>query len=199
MLALALGIAALTGSFPSAGDVRDWGESLGPAAPVLFVPLFVAVNFVVAWPILAGASGLLFGTAVGTAVALAGVTLAALAQMAVTRHLAGDQAGRLLPARVERWERLIERRGTLAVMYSRLVPALPFGLVNYGAGVTNVRYRAVGLGTLVGALPKVFAYVALGGSLDDLGAPEAKVALGVMVVIAVGGLVAARRELRGAA
>ncbi len=196
MLALALGIAALTGSFPSAGDVRDWGESLGPAAPVLFVPLFVVVNFVVAWPILAGASGLLFGTPVGTAVALAGVTLSALAQMAVTRHLAGDHAGRLLPARVERWERLIERRGTLAVMYSRLVPALPFGLVNYGAGVTNVTYRAVALGTLVGAVPKVFAYVALGGSLDDLGAPEAKVALGLLVVIAVFGLLAARRQLR---
>ena len=55
------------------------------------------MNFVVAWGILAGAGGLLFGTVAGWPLALAGVTLAALAQMAVARRLAKDHGGRLLP------------------------------------------------------------------------------------------------------
>ena len=54
-------------------------------------------------------------------------------------------------------------------MESRIVPLLPFGLVNFSAGLTRLRYRDLALGTVVGAAPKVFAYVALGGSLSDLG------------------------------
>src|SRR5829696_9471365 len=71
--------ALLTGSLPTPEEVRDWGEGLGSLAPLAFVPLFVAANFLIAWPILAGAAGLLFGTAVGTVLALAGVTAASVA------------------------------------------------------------------------------------------------------------------------
>jgi len=194
-VAVAFAIASATGSLPSADDVREWGDGLGPLAPVLFVGLFVALNFLVTWPILAGAAGVVFGTAVGTAVSLAGVTLAAVAQMAIARYLAGPAVGRLLPARVARFEAFLERRGLVAALYSRIIPALPWGAVNYGAGLTRVRFRELALGTLIGAPPKVFAYVALGGSLTDLGSTEAKAAVGVLLAAAAVGLVIARRQV----
>ena len=53
-------------------------------------------------------------------------------------------------------------------MESRIIPLLPYGLVNYSAGLTHLSYRDMALGTLIGAAPKVFAYTALGGSLGDL-------------------------------
>jgi uncharacterized membrane protein YdjX (TVP38/TMEM64 family) len=164
-------------------------------ATLLFIPAFVLVNFLVAWPILAGASGLLFGTAVGTPLALAGVTGAALAQMAVSRYLAGDQAGRLLPRRIRAIDGFLERKGAVAVAESRIVPALPWGAVNFGAGLTRLRFRDMGLGTVVGGAPKVFGYTALGGSLSNLGAPEAKVAIALMIVVAIAGAWLMRREL----
>src|SRR5215211_4040790 len=64
VLGLILAVLALTGSFPTPDEARDWGDGLGDFAYVAFVPLFVLVNFVITWPILAGAAGLLFGTAV---------------------------------------------------------------------------------------------------------------------------------------
>ena len=64
----------------------------------------MVANFVVAWPILAGAGGLLFGTAVGTPLALAGVTAASLAQMSVARRLAAGHHGTLLPERTRALE-----------------------------------------------------------------------------------------------
>ncbi len=195
VVAVAFGVVSATGSIPSAADVREWGEGLGPLAPALFVGLFVALNFVITWPILAGAAGLVFGTALGTVVALAGVTMAGLTQMAVARYLAGDAVGHLLPARVSRFEPVLERRGLVAVLYSRIVPAFPWGAANYGAGLTRVRFRDLALGTLMGGPPKVFAYVALGGSLTDLGSTEAKVALAVLLVVAAVGLVIARRQV----
>ena len=49
-------------------------------------------------------------------------------------------------------------------MESRIVPLLPWGIVNYSAGLTRLRFGQLGLGTVVGGAPKVFAYVALGGA-----------------------------------
>ncbi len=188
-------VAAVTGSLPSPSEVRDWGEGLGDFAYVAFVPLFVLVNFIVTWPILAGAAGLLFGTAVGTPLALAGVTGAALAQMFVARRLAAGHHGNLLPERTKGIEDFLTRHGAIAVMESRIVPLLPYGVVNYSAGLTRLEYRQMALGTVIGAAPKVFAYTALGGSLDNLGSPEAVVAVALLAFLALAGGLFVRRQI----
>ncbi len=195
VLVVLFAVVALTGSFPSAGDIRDWGESLGPFAVLACVPTFVLLNFAVTWSILAGATGLLFGTAGGTPLALAGVTCAALIQMAISRYLAGDHAGQLLPERLRPLESFLERSGTVAIMESRILPLLPWGAVNYVAGLTSLQFRQMGIGTVVGATPKVFGYVALGGSLDNLDSTEAKVAIGLLLALGVAGLMVARVQL----
>jgi uncharacterized membrane protein YdjX (TVP38/TMEM64 family) len=75
------------------------------------------------------------------------------------------------------------------------VPLLPWGIVNFSAGLTRLRYRDLALGTVVGAAPKVFAYVALGGSLDDLTSPEAIVAILLLVTLAALGALFVRRQI----
>lgn len=189
---------AITGNIPSSEEAREFGDDLGPLAPILFVPLFVLANFLIAWPILVGAGGLLFGTAAGTVLGLAGVTCAALAQMAVATKLAGEHRGHLLPERTKRIENFLTDHGAVAVMESRIVPVLPFGIVNYSAGLIHLPYREMAIGTILGAAPKVFVYAALGGSLDDLGSPEAIAAISVWVVVAIGGVLFVRHQLRAA-
>jgi uncharacterized membrane protein YdjX (TVP38/TMEM64 family) len=188
-------IALLTGSLPSPDEARDWGEGLGDFAYVAFVPLFAVVNFVVTWPILAGAGGLLFGTAVGTPLVLAGVICASLAQMFVARRLAAGQHGSLLPQRTKTIEGFLTRHGAVAVMESRIVPLLPWGIVNYSAGLTRLHYRDLALGTLIGGAPKVFAYTALGGSLDNLASPEAIAAVVLLAALALAGALFVRRQI----
>jgi uncharacterized membrane protein YdjX (TVP38/TMEM64 family) len=188
-------IAFLTGSLPTPDEARDRGENLGDFAYLAFVPLFVALNFLVAWPILAGAAGLLFGTAAGTPLALAGVTCASLTQMFVARRLAAGHHGNLLPQRTRGIEEFLTRHGSVAVMESRIVPLLPWGMVNYSAGLTRLQYRDMAAGTIVGGAPKVFAYTALGGSLDNLDSPEALVAIALLAVLALAGGLFVRRQI----
>jgi uncharacterized membrane protein YdjX (TVP38/TMEM64 family) len=198
LLAVGFTALAVTGLLPSADEARDFGNDLGSFIYIAFVPLFVVCNFVITWPILAGAAGLLFGTAVGTPLALAGVTAAGLTQMFVARRLAAGHHGSLLPERTRSVERFLTDHGAVAVMESRIVPILPFGIVNFSAGLTRLPYRDLALGTVVGAAPKVFAYVALGGNLTDLGSPEAIVALTLLVTFALlGGLLVRRRMVLG--
>ena len=194
-LATVFTVALLFGAIPSSGEARGFGDDLGPFAAVAYVPLFAVANFVIAWAILAGAGGLLFGTVVAWPLALAGVTLAAVVQMAIARRLARGHEGKLLPSRVRGLEEFLQRSGTVAVMESRIVPFLPFGVVNYAAGLTRLGYRQMVVGTVIGAAPKVFAYVALGGSISNLSAPEVKVAVGVLVCLGIIGLVVVRRRM----
>ena len=196
--AIVLGLfaaATLSGSLPSADEVRDWGEGLGWSGPLVFIPAAAcALCLFVPGPVLAGGAGLLFGTAAGTPIALTFIVLGAVMQMSISRYLAGDAAAHLLPERVKRFDRFIEERGFWAVFYMRLAPAIPYNLVNYGAGLTSLKVRAMAAGTAVGALPRTFAWVALGGSLDDLGSPEARVAIALLVAMAIFGALLARRQ-----
>jgi uncharacterized membrane protein YdjX (TVP38/TMEM64 family) len=188
--------ATVSGRLPDADGVRDWTDGFGVAGPLVFVPLGAGLLclFVPGW-VVAGAAGLLFGTGAGTPVALAAIVLGAVMQMSISRYIAGDAARHLLPAPVKRFDHFIEERGFWAVFYMRLAPAVPYNLVSYGAGLTSLKVRAMAAGTAIGAAPRTFAWVALGGNLDDLGAPEAKVAIALLVAMAVVGAVLARRQL----
>jgi uncharacterized membrane protein YdjX (TVP38/TMEM64 family) len=189
--------AALSGALPSAREVRDFGESLGWGAYVLWIPLTAVLNAtVVPGPVLAGAAGLLFGTAVGTPIAIAASAFTAVFEMFVGRRLAGAEVGRVLPERVRRIDDFLERRGFWAVLYIRLAPGIPYTMTNYGAGLTRLRYRDMAAGTAIGAGPRTFAYVALGGSLGNFGSPESIAAIVLLVVIGVVGLVLLRRQIR---
>jgi uncharacterized membrane protein YdjX (TVP38/TMEM64 family) len=188
-------VVLVTGSVPTPDEARDFGERLGAWAIVAYVPLFVLANFLITWPVLAGATGLLFGTLAGFPLALTGVTVASLVQMGISRRLAGQHHGALLPERTRALEDFLTRHGAVAVMESRIVPLLPWGIVNYSAGLTRLRFGQLGLGTVVGGAPKVFAYVALGGSLGNLTSPESIVAVGLLVVLGIAGALFVRREI----
>jgi uncharacterized membrane protein YdjX (TVP38/TMEM64 family) len=194
--ALALA-AALSGSLPSTHEMRDFGESLGWGAYVVWIPLTAVLNAtVVPGPVLAGAAGLLFGTTAGTPIAIAAATFAAVFEMFIGRRLAGAEVGRILPKRVRRIDDFLERRGFWAVLYIRLAPGIPYTMTNYGAGLTRLRYRDMAGGTLIGGAPRAFAWVALGGSLGNFGSPESIVAIALLVVIGVVGLVLLRSQIR---
>jgi uncharacterized membrane protein YdjX (TVP38/TMEM64 family) len=201
--ALAVGLVAafaLVAGFGdlSAGRVRDWVQDAGVWAPVAFVAISAALT--VAFfpgPLLAGASGLLFGTALGFPLSLTAAVLGASAAFLIARAVGRDAAERVAGPRVGALREAVGRRGFLAVLYARILPGVPYSLVNYGAGLTTIPLRVFAAATALGAAPRAFAYTALGGSLDDLGSPEAIVAIAVLVVMAAGGLIAFRRSGSG--
>jgi uncharacterized membrane protein YdjX (TVP38/TMEM64 family) len=190
---------ALSGTL-DASRVQGWFDGLGAAGPLLFVAgsaLLTVALF--PGPLLAGASGLLFGTALGTPVAIASATLGAVLAFALARWWAHDAVEELARGRVAALRAWIGRRGFFAVFYARLAPGIPYSLVNYAAGLSPVTLRAFALATLLGCAPRAFAYTALGGNLDNLGSPEVIAAIVVLVLMAVAGLVALRRSGPGTA
>jgi uncharacterized membrane protein YdjX (TVP38/TMEM64 family) len=200
MLALALAslflVLALTGSL-SPEAVEDRVEEAGPVAVPVFIvtgALLTCVMF--PGPILAGASGLLFGTALGTPVAICSATLGASLACAIGRFVAGDAVTALAGPRILGLAEWVSRRGFLSVLYARILPGMPYNVVNYACGLTTIPVLTVAAATAIGTAPRTFAYVALGGSFGDFSSPEAIIAFAIIVGMGVTGLVLVRRDLK---
>ncbi len=182
---------------PSPERVRAWIEPWGWAAPVAFVALAVPLHAsFVPGPLLAGASGLLFGPLLGTAVTLTSSICSAIVELAVGRRTGREGMDRLGGPRYRAAATWLERHGFWAVVTLRLAPLLPDAPVSYAAGLSHVRTWQFIAGTAVGAAPRAFAYTALGGSLGDLSSPLAYVAATIIVLAAATGVVALRHQVR---
>lgn len=185
---------ALSGSLSTEG-VRERFDGYGALGPLIFIAgsaLLTPALF--PGPLLAGAAGLLFGTALGTGVAIVAATLGATIAFSLGRWWAHDAVEELARGRLARLRAWIGRRGFFAVLYARLAPGLPYSLVNYAAGLSPVALRSFVAATAIGCAPRAFAYAALGGNLDNLGSPEAIAAMVVLVLVAVAGVVGLRRS-----
>ena len=194
-LAACVAVLALSGSL-SADRVRDWVDGYGAAGPLVFIAVSASLTVVLfPGPVLAAASGLLFGTALGTPVSIASATLGATLAFSLSRWWAHDAVVALAGPRLMALRAWVGRRGFLTVLYARIVPGVPYTLVNYAAGLTPIALRSFVAATAIGVAPRAFAYTALGGSLGNLRSPEAYIAVAVLVVMALLGLVLARRDL----
>lgn len=199
MLALALAslfiVLAASGSL-SPEKVEDWVDGFGAVAPLVFIvgaALLTCLMF--PGPVLAGASGLLFGTALGTPVAICSATLGACLAATIGRFVAGDAVQELGGPRIRALAEWVGRRGFTSVLYARIAPAMPYNLVNYACGLTTIPILVIAAGTAVGTAPRTFAYVALGGSFGDLSSPEALIAFTIIIGMGFTGLVLVRRDL----
>jgi len=181
----------------SQDEVRDAVEPAGALAPLVFVVVAGVLGALLfPGPLLAGASGLLFGTMTGFV-----ATLAASVVSALLACWAGRRAGReaFLATAGEKPLALAEtvrEHGTVAVIVQRLAPVVPDGPFNYAFGVAGVAAWPLVLGTLIGSAPRAFAYTALGDSLDRPASPLAIAAIAVVVLTGALGTVVALRVRR---
>jgi uncharacterized membrane protein YdjX (TVP38/TMEM64 family) len=154
---------ALLVPLPTAVELRDWSRSLGPWFPLAFLAAHAAVT-VFPFPRTAFtlAAGLLFGIGYGVLIAVTASTLSALVALLLVRA-AGWHLSRLVshPA-IEIVDTRLRQRGWLAVLSLRLIPAVPFAVINYAAGASAVRVIPYGLATFVGLLPGTAAMAILG-------------------------------------
>lgn len=183
----------------SSTHLRETVRSTGVLAPLVYV--VVSSLLTVAFfpgPVLAAAAGVLFGSALGTPISIVAATSGATLAFLVARRAGASAAEDLSGPRVLALQAWIEQRGFLAVLYARILPAIPFNLVNYVAGLTRVQVGTFALATAIGGAPRAFAYATIGGNLTDLSSPAAIVAFGVLVGIGALGLLVAARDVRAA-
>jgi uncharacterized membrane protein YdjX (TVP38/TMEM64 family) len=151
---------------PTAVQLRDWATSVGPWFPLAFLAAHIVVT-VFPFPRTAFtlAAGLLFGPVIGVPLAVVASTISAVIALLLVRA-AGWQLSRLVRhPRVDSLDARLRERGWPAVMSMRMIPAVPFSVLNYAAGASAVRVLPYTLATFVGLMPGTAAVVILGDAL----------------------------------
>jgi uncharacterized membrane protein YdjX (TVP38/TMEM64 family) len=176
---IGLGAAALAGLYLLGRTVgayvpafAEWVADLGFWGPLVFVAGYAAA--VVAFApasLLTLAAGAVFGLASGTVYVFFAATLGSSLAFLVSRYLARGVVERRLAGNrsFAAIDRAIGREGRKIVLLLRLSPVFPFNLLNYGLGLTGVRFADYVVASL-GMLPGTLLYVYLGKVGGELAA-----------------------------
>ena len=153
-------------------DIRELTNRHPVTAPLIYIGIYAtlgALALPVWWvPIL---GGLAFGIWLGTAWSLVGSMLGAAVAVVVARWIAAEWFHQRIESKMERLKQIDEalgHNGFLVVIAVRLIHLMPFGLCNYALGLTKISLADVIFGTLLGGIPTVSIYVAIGAGLHPL-------------------------------
>lgn len=142
-------------------------DASGPWGPVIFVTTFViATLLLIPATGLTLAAGYLFGPVAGTALVTAAATLGAVAAFVVSRYIAKDYIKGKLQSypRLKAIEEQVSTEGIKIVLLLRLAPLVPFTILNYALGITDVSFVSYTVATALGKLPGVFSQVYVGST-----------------------------------
>ncbi len=186
LLTITAFVAVRTYGLPDLAELRTQVQAAGAVGPLVFLLGYAVLTlFPTPKAVVTIAGGALFGLWGGAALALSGALLGSAAAHEIGRLVGWDTVSRFTGGRLDRLERALTHHGFTAVLAVRLVPVIPFTLINYGSGVVGLTRRQFLLGSALGMLPAAIAYAAVGAyGTDPLRLGLALAALVALTVVA---------------
>ncbi|EXG81412.1 TVP38/TMEM64 family protein [Cryptosporangium arvum] len=184
----------LTSGVPEPAELRAYVAQAGPWMPFGVAGIAVVTSvLMVPRGVPALLAGLLLPAPVAVVAALCGIALGASVSFLLGRwlgrpFLSGRTAAAGPDARLARLQSWLDRDGTRAVVYARILPVFPFGLLNYLFGATTVRMLPFVLGTAAAIVPSTTAYVLVGASAEHPGSPAFFLSVGLVALVGALGL-----------
>ena len=143
-------------------------DKAGIWAPVAFIFLYaVGVCLFVPGTLLTAIGAAIFGPYWGFLCAWVGAMIGASAAFFIGRGLGREFAASLIGDRLRRHDDAIERNGFATVLYLRLV-YFPFTPMNFGMGLTKVRFRDYFFGTGLGIIVGTFIFTFFVGTVKQV-------------------------------
>lgn len=168
------------------GDVASMIASVDDPvlAPIAVVLIYIGLGALGAPQFLLQAAAIVvFGPWLGFAYAW-GATLVSSSVFYWAGHFSGAQAlRRFAGVRVNSISEALGRHGILATAVSRVVPTMPFVILNMAFGASHVNFGKFLIGTGLGTIPKVAVVAYVGASLGDFLASRDPMDLALMAVI----------------
>ncbi|WP_425410426.1 TVP38/TMEM64 family protein [Hyphococcus sp.] len=146
-----------------------WIQKAGPWAPLMAIFAMIIVSFLpLPAETVAIANGMVFGQIYGFFLTWTGAVIAAIIAFALARWLGQPLIYRFMPNRsLARFERAVERRGAHFLLIVRMIPLIPYTIVNYGSGLSPVRFSTYLWTSAVGMAAPVFIFVSIGAMVID--------------------------------
>jgi len=143
-------------------------DAVGIWAPVVFMVIYAGgVCLFLPGTLLTGLGAAIFGAYWGFVYVWFGAMAGASIAFWIGRTLGRDFASSLIGDKLKKYDDAIERNGFATVLYLRLV-YFPFTPMNFGMGLTKVRFRDYFLGTGLGIIVGTFIFTFFIGTLKEV-------------------------------
>ncbi len=137
-------------------------------APLVFMLVYaVGVCLFVPGTLLTALGAAIFGAYWGFVYVWVGAMVGGSAAFLIGRTLGREFAASLIGDRLKKYDDAIERNGFATVLYLRLV-YFPFTAMNFGMGLTKVRFWDYFFGTGLGILVGTFIFTFFVGTLKEV-------------------------------
>lgn len=195
-----------------------WGRSITPGSIVQHLegahPVVARLTYITVYTVgtvlvlpgtlLSFVGAVLFGAYEGTLYTWIGASLGSILAFLTARWLGRGFVEQLCGKRLGELNRFVEKHGFWGLLMLRLLPIIPFNLINFGSGFTGIRLRDYVAATMLGILPGTFVYqllfakvgqraVAEGIQFKDFRDPELLWPIGLFVSFVLIGAFLARR------
>ena len=150
-------------------QLQLWLQQMGIWAPIIYISLYTLGTLLIlpSTPLnLIG--GAVFGIWWGTLWTTVAAVVAATVAFTFTRTIGRELVAQRL---VGRWQVIDSeiRVGGLFYMFAlRLLPIIPYGLVNFTAGLTAISYRDYLTGTIFGTVLGILPFIMMGAGFQAL-------------------------------
>ena len=143
-------------------------DSVGIWGPLAFMVIYaVGVCLFVPGTLITGIGAAIFGAYWGFLYVWVGAMLGSSAAFLIGRTLGREFAASLIGDRLKKYDDAIERNGFATVLYLRLV-YFPFTPMNFGMGLTKVRFRDYFAGTGLGIIVGTFIFTFFIGTIKEV-------------------------------
>jgi uncharacterized membrane protein YdjX (TVP38/TMEM64 family) len=191
LLGLLLGLCLWLGSLVTPQQLQGAVSSCGNWAALAYIGLFAllpAFFFPVA--VLALAGGLLFGLWWGSLYTFLGAILNCTIMFLLARYAGREQVEQLMKRKLSplwqsRLQSLNSSGGFLLLVILRLIPAVPYNLINYAFGLTAMSYRTYILASAIGIVPGTLAFINIGDKALDMGSSDFWIAMGLLGLLLI--------------
>lgn len=179
----------LTALTPAA--LRDYIQSFGKLAAIVYI-LAYALNTISVFPPIAPLSltaGLAFGALFGAIYLMIAALIGTTCTFLISRFFGRGLVERTFKGKFKNLDQKLEKNGFMTILFFRVIPLVPYEVLNYACGLSKIKFKDYFLATLLGLIPGVVVAAFFGGSLGeiksfrDVFTPKFLIAIGLMVLI----------------
>ncbi|MBD2682230.1 MULTISPECIES: VTT domain-containing protein [Nostoc] len=161
IIATAIAVYLLGGIDPA--QIQAWLRSAGIWAPIIYILVYVvATVLILPSTALNLTGGAIFGPVLGTIWTSLAAIIAAIVSFTFTRTIGREAVAKRLAGKWQAMDAEVRQAGLFYMFAIRLVAVMPYGLVNFTAGLTSVSFKDYVIGTSLGTVPGVLPFVLLG-------------------------------------
>lgn len=173
IVAVAL-LAALSYAFDVVDHIlvlKDWIHAQGLLGITVFIGVFAFASLAgTPGTPLTAAAGALLGIVWGIAAASLGSFISACAAFLIARYAAREPIEQWMSRKesFRRMDKLTKKHGAVIVAFTRMVPVAPLPVVNYGYGLTGIRFSTYAFWSWLCMLPGIILFVSGADIFTDM-------------------------------